>query len=136
MKSPIPSRRATLIPIEAGYGNKMAGIDITGPLPETQLGIKYIIVVMDCFTKWIEVAALPFMEAAALAQAVFDHKICKKHLPGQLHPDGGAVSEILHYLNYTNRRKSIKLVQLPATMKAMDQSNGITGHSRHSRRHL
>ena len=38
-------------------------IDVLGPLPETDQGNRYILVVMDYFSKWVEAVAMP--ESAA-----------------------------------------------------------------------
>ena len=34
-------------------------VDILGPLPVTERGNRYILVLTDCFTKWTEVYAIP-----------------------------------------------------------------------------
>ena len=38
----------------AGYALERVHIDIMGPLMETQKGNKYILVIVDQFTKWVE----------------------------------------------------------------------------------
>ena len=51
---------------------KQIGIDIVGPLPCTEHGNKYIIVVTDYFTKWPEAKASPTKEAGNVADFLFD----------------------------------------------------------------
>ncbi|KAL5460547.1 hypothetical protein EMCRGX_G033999 [Ephydatia muelleri] len=53
-------------------GWKQIGIDIVGPLPCTERGNKYIIVVTDYFTKWPEAKASPTKEAGNVADFLFD----------------------------------------------------------------
>ena len=43
-------------------------MDILGPLPLTDRGNKYVLVVGDYFTKWVEAYAMPNMEAGTVAE--------------------------------------------------------------------
>ncbi len=54
--------RAPLQPIGAGYPNQRLGIDFIGPFTQTRKGNRYLLVMVDFFTKWVEVAALPSQE--------------------------------------------------------------------------
>ena len=54
------------------YGWKQIGIDLVGPLPCSDKGNKYIIVVTDYFTKWPEACASPTKEAIYVANFLFD----------------------------------------------------------------
>ena len=58
-KAPTPQRKASLQPIVMGYPLEIVVVDITGPFPETQNGIQYILIVGDYFTKWTEAYAIP-----------------------------------------------------------------------------
>jgi hypothetical protein len=42
---------------------EMVAIDVLGPLPVTDQGMKYILVVIDYFSKWPEVFALEDQQA-------------------------------------------------------------------------
>ncbi|GFX85780.1 retrovirus-related Pol polyprotein from transposon 412 [Trichonephila clavipes] len=63
--------------------------DILGPLPRTASGNKYLLVVMDYFTKWPEVYPIPDQEAPTVAEAVVQHWISRYGVPLQLHSDQG-----------------------------------------------
>eukprot|EP00731_Ephydatia_muelleri_P006766 Em0003g1014a len=64
---------AELHPVpEPSQSWKQIGIDIVGPLPCTEHGNKYIIVVTDYFTKWPEAKASPTKEAGNVAEFLFD----------------------------------------------------------------
>ena len=43
------------------------GIDLIGPLPETPRGNKYIVTLVDYFSKWPEAEALPDKSAKGVA---------------------------------------------------------------------
>ena len=44
------------------------GADILGPLPETCIGKRYVLVVTDLFTKWVELFALKDVTAKTVAR--------------------------------------------------------------------
>ena len=43
------------------------GIDLVGPLPKTKRGNRFIITLVDYFSKWPEAAALPSKSASDVA---------------------------------------------------------------------
>ena len=48
------------------------GIDLIGPLPETKKGNKYIVTLLDYFSKWPEACPIPNKTALAVAQLLFE----------------------------------------------------------------
>eukprot|EP00731_Ephydatia_muelleri_P004061 Em0002g237a len=64
-------------------------MDILGPLPETEKGNKYILVIGDYFTKWKEAYPLPNMEAMTVARHLVSEFMCRFGVPEQLHSDQG-----------------------------------------------
>ena len=57
-KAPRPRALAELQFILVGGPMKMLALDFVGPLPETERGNRYILVITDYFTKWAEAFAL------------------------------------------------------------------------------
>uniref|UniRef100_A0A3Q0QW83 Integrase catalytic domain-containing protein n=1 Tax=Amphilophus citrinellus TaxID=61819 RepID=A0A3Q0QW83_AMPCI len=56
-----PTQRKTaglMVPIQPQRPWEYTGVDYVGPLPCTQRGNAYILVFVDCFSKWIEVSAV------------------------------------------------------------------------------
>ena len=49
------------------YPLEWIAMDILGPLPETECGNKYIVVIDDYFTKWKEAYPMRNMEATTVA---------------------------------------------------------------------
>ncbi|KRZ13010.1 Retrovirus-related Pol polyprotein from transposon [Trichinella zimbabwensis] len=72
-----------------GYPFQRVGIDIVGPLEETQSGNRYTLVVCDYFSKWPETFALPNAEARTVATALVNGIFCRYGAPETLHSDQG-----------------------------------------------
>ena len=64
--------------------------DIMGPLPTTESGNKYILVVTDLFTKWVEAFPLRETSSSTLATVLVDEVISRFGVPNVLHSDKGA----------------------------------------------
>ena len=88
-KSKAPKPRAPLQTIQAGYPMQTVAVDIMGPLPESDSGNSYILVVGDYFTRWMEAYAIPDQEAITVAKKLVDECFCRFSPPDQLHSDQG-----------------------------------------------
>ncbi len=64
-------------------------IDVLGPLPVSARGNKYIIVVIEYFTKWAEAYAVPNQTAGVTARWVVEEFCCRFGPPVTLHSDQG-----------------------------------------------
>ena len=60
-----------------------------GPLPESDKGNKYIMVMVDQFSKWVEIQPLAEISAETTARAVFDNFFSRFGYPLQIHTDQG-----------------------------------------------
>ena len=81
--------RAALTSYQAGVPNERVHLDFLGPFMTSRRGNKYILSMVDQFTKWIEVCPLPEQTAAATARAFFEGWIARFGVPMQLHTDQG-----------------------------------------------
>ena len=72
-----------------GAPMERVAVDIMGPLPLTDRGNRYLLVVMDYFTKWPEAYPLPDQEASTIAHALVEGFFCRFGLPLELHTDQG-----------------------------------------------
>uniref|UniRef100_A0A5S6QWV2 RNA-directed DNA polymerase n=1 Tax=Trichuris muris TaxID=70415 RepID=A0A5S6QWV2_TRIMR len=86
-----PSRRSRqpLQSIQTGYPFQRVGIDFLGPLPKTTTGKRYVLVVVDYFTKWTEAYATENMEAKTVAKVLVDNFITRFGPPESVHSDQG-----------------------------------------------
>ena len=64
-------------------------IDIVGPLPETEAGNRYIMVVGDYFSKWMEAYPIPNQTAETVAERFVHEFVCRFGVPVELHSDQG-----------------------------------------------
>ena len=48
------------------------GIDLIGPLPRTEQGNRYVVTLLDYFSKWPEAAPLPDKTATGVASFVYE----------------------------------------------------------------
>ena len=68
-KAPIPAPCAPMQLDQVERPLQRIAMNILGPLPETEEGNKYILVLGDYFTKWKEAYPLPNMEAMTVARS-------------------------------------------------------------------
>ena len=71
----------------SSHSFQRVAMDILGPLPQSVRGSKYILVVGDYFTKWMEAFALPNMKAVTVAEAFVFQFVSRFGVPDFLHID-------------------------------------------------
>ncbi|GJV94666.1 hypothetical protein Tco_1187433 [Tanacetum coccineum] len=64
-------------------------IDIAGPFPEGLGKVKFLIVAIDYFTKWIEAKPLATITGAQVKKFIWDNIVCRFGLPGEIISDNG-----------------------------------------------
>ncbi|XP_019645940.1 PREDICTED: uncharacterized protein LOC109486545 [Branchiostoma belcheri] len=102
--------RAPLQPSAVGYPNKRIAIDVVGPLPKTSSGNKYVLVLSDYFTKWVEIFAIPDETASTVARVIFEGWVCVHGPPERIHTDQGRnfestlIAELCKYMRIGKTR--------------------------------
>ena len=88
-KQPHRKPHAKLQQFQPGEPMQIVAMDILGPLPESADGNKYILVIGEYFTKWVEAFAIPDQESETIARCFVDQFVCRFSIPHQLHSDQG-----------------------------------------------
>jgi transposase InsO family protein len=88
-KKTSPHGKCPMTEFQAGIPMERVHIDFLGPLPKTKAGNKYILMMVDQFTKWVECVALPDQTAETTAKAIVDNWFCRLGVPLQILTDQG-----------------------------------------------
>ncbi|UYV84885.1 K02A2.6-like, partial [Cordylochernes scorpioides] len=88
-KGPTTRYKGKLKIYNVGAPFERIAIDVVGPFPKSDLGNKYILVIMDYFTKWPVAVPIPDQEASTLSEALLQDWVCIFGVPRILHSDQG-----------------------------------------------
>lgn len=88
-KGPSGKGKSPLQIFNVGAPFERVEMDILGPLPQTISGNRYLLVVTDCFTKWVEAIPLKNIRAKKVAEAFVSHVVSRHGVPLELHTDQG-----------------------------------------------
>ena len=92
-KLPSKTPRASMGHLSSGAPWDTLALDYLGPLPETDRGNKYILVITDHFTKYVEVIPVPNQLAEDCASRLVNEVIARWGTPLRIHSDQGATFE-------------------------------------------
>nr|GEW10155.1 protein NYNRIN-like [Tanacetum cinerariifolium] len=90
------------------------GIDIAGPFSKGPGKVKFLIVAMDYFTKWIKAKAVATITGGHVKKFVWDNIVCRFGIPGEIISDNGKqfrdnpFKDWCDKLNITHRFASVK----------------------------
>ena len=88
-KKPHLQPKAPLGQYHAGIPMERIHIDILGLFIESARGIRYIVMMIDQFTKWLECYAIPNQGAEQVATSLVEGFIARMGCPLQIHSDQG-----------------------------------------------
>ncbi|KAJ0558014.1 putative nucleotidyltransferase, Ribonuclease H [Helianthus annuus] len=78
-----------LVPVTTAWPFQQWGIDMVGPFPEAPGAVKFIIVAVDYFTKWVEAKALASTTSTVVKRFIWEQIICRFGLPLRIITDNG-----------------------------------------------
>ena len=81
--------RAGLCNYHAGNPLDRVHVDILGPFPVSNNGNRYVLMLVDQFTKWIEAYPIPDQTAETVARKIVDNFIARFGSPVVIHTDQG-----------------------------------------------
>ena len=88
-KPPVHKPRAPLGSMPVGAPLDRLSTDLLGPFPRTARGNRYVLVVTDQFTKWVEIVAIPDQSAETTARVILNEVIARFGSPISIHSDLG-----------------------------------------------
>ncbi|GKE44839.1 reverse transcriptase domain-containing protein [Tanacetum coccineum] len=106
------------------------GIDIAGSFPKGPRKVKFLIVAMDYFTKWIEAKVVATISGGHVKKFVWDNIVCRFGLPGEMVSDNGKqfsdnpFKDWCEKLNITQRFTSVKHPQSNGLVERANRSLG------------
>ena len=98
-KSPCP-RRAPMGHVAVGRGWERVAMDLLDMSIMSAKGNRYVLVMVDCFSRWMEACPLPDKTAISVADAFFSSIVCRFGMPSVIHSDQGREFEnkVMHEL--------------------------------------
>ena len=75
-------------------------MDLVGPLPTTQGNLKYAVVAVEYFTKWIEAKPLANITSESVRKFFWQNIICRFGVPRELTVDNGKQFDSQHFKEF------------------------------------
>ena len=92
-KKPLKTPRASLGSLAAGAPGDCLATDYLGPFPVTPRGNRYILLLTDHFSKYVEIIPVPDMTAEVCASRILNEYIARWGCPLSIHSDQGRTYE-------------------------------------------
>ncbi|KAA3680587.1 uncharacterized protein DEA37_0007369 [Paragonimus westermani] len=89
-KSPTVAHRVPLQTVATVGPNHRVEVNVMGPLPTSRRGNKYIVVIVDYFTKWCEAFPMPNQQASTITSLFVNEWVTRLGTHIGLHSDQGA----------------------------------------------
>ena len=75
--------------VEVGHRWERVAMDLLDMSATTARGNRYVLVMVDCFSRWTEACPLPDKTAHSVADAFFNQVVCRFGMPIVIHSDQG-----------------------------------------------
>ncbi|KAI5328567.1 hypothetical protein L3X38_027964 [Prunus dulcis] len=109
-----------LTPIVSPWPFAQWGLDLIGPMTQGKGQVKYAVVAVDYFTKWVEAEPLATITAARIEEFVWTHICCRFGIPYAIITDNGRQFDSELFRQFCIRLK----INLFFASPAHPQSNG------------
>ncbi|GJU16760.1 reverse transcriptase domain-containing protein [Tanacetum coccineum] len=128
---PVPRNpQQNLTPITSPWPFYKWGIDIAGPFPEGPGKVKFLIVAIDYFTKWIEAKPVATITGNQVKKFVWDNIVCRFGLPGEIISDNGKQFRDNPFKDWCEKlciRQCFASVKHPQTNGLVERANRSLG---------
>ncbi|GJQ94086.1 reverse transcriptase domain-containing protein [Tanacetum coccineum] len=119
-----------LTPITSPWQFYKWGIDIAGPFPEGPDKVKFLIVAVDYFTKWIEAKPVATITGNQVKKFVWDNIVCRFGLPCEIVSDNGKQFRDNPFKDWCEKlciRQCFASVKHPQTNGLVERANRSLG---------
>ncbi|GJR04865.1 reverse transcriptase domain-containing protein [Tanacetum coccineum] len=128
---PVPRNpQQNLSPMTSPWPFYKWGIDIVGPFPEGPGKVKFIIVAIDYFTKWIEAKPIATITGNQVKKFVWDNIVCRFGLPREIISDNGKQFRDNPFKDWCEKlciRQCFASVKHPQTNDLVERANRSLG---------
>lgn len=121
-KTPKTKPKAPMGHITTGAPWDVLAMDYVGPFPETTRGNKYILVLTDLFTKYVEVMPVPNQSAEVCASKILNEFVARWGVPLSIHSDQGGAFESNVFKDLCKMLQTRKTRTSPRNPKANGQA--------------
>ena len=92
-KLPYQKFKAALANFRVGAPLDRVALDVMGPLRKTERGNRYLLVITDYFTKWVECFPISDLQSETMARILVHEFVCRFGAPLEAHTDRGTMFE-------------------------------------------
>ncbi|GJZ99563.1 reverse transcriptase domain-containing protein [Tanacetum coccineum] len=128
---PVPRNpQQKLTPIMSPWPFYKWGIDIAGPFPEGPGKVKFPIVAIDYFTKWIKAKVVATITGNQIKKFVWDNIVCRFGMSGEIISDNGKQFRDNPFKDWCEKlciRQHFASVKYPQTNGLVERSNRSLG---------
>jgi hypothetical protein len=104
------------------------GLNLSGPLPPAQGNLKYVVVVVEYFSKWIEAKPLATITSAIVQKFFWQNIVCRFGVPKVITVDNGTQFDAETFKDFCDRigtRVHFASVRHPESNGLVERANGI-----------
>jgi hypothetical protein len=104
------------------------GLDLLGPLPPTQGNLKYVVVAVEYFSKWIEAKPLATTTSATVRKFFWQNIVCRFGVPKAITVDNGTQFDAETFKDFCDRigtKIYFTSVKHPESNGLVERANGI-----------
>jgi hypothetical protein len=104
------------------------GLDLLGPLPPTQGNLNYVVVVVEYFSKWIEVKPLATITSVTVQKFFWQNIVCRFGVPKAITMDNGTQFDAEAFKDFCDRISTkihFASVRHPESNGLVERANGI-----------
>jgi hypothetical protein len=104
------------------------GLDLLGPLPPAQVNLKYVVVAVEYFSKWIEVKPLATITSATVQKFFWQNIVCRFGVPKAITADNGTQFDVETFKTFCDQigtKIHFASVRHPESNGLVERANGI-----------